>query len=196
MERIWKPWRSEGRCGLILSEPASGKFEGRGARSRWLLTPGVVALVVMLLCPGLLPIAETHAQPEADWRLDVNRQVFKAQSWNWVLRFVERQGDNLILGVVYKNNASSPRPIFLAEDFHTSTLLTDNETSAKYPLLAVSGISGEPTKVGRRKRKTALFTFPYPTGATDLTFSSVWITVWMMNAASRIQVEFPIPMPR
>ena len=181
---------------MILSEPDCGNCEGGGARSRWLLAPAVVALVVILLCPGLLPIAETHAQTETDWRLDVNRQVFKARSWNWVLRFVERKGDRLVLGVVYKNNASSPRPIFLAEDFHTSTLLTDNETSATYPLLTVNGISAEATKVGRLKRKTALFTFPYPTGATDLTFSSVWITVWMMNAASRIQVEFPIPMPR
>ena len=95
---------------------------------------------------------------------------------------------------MYKNNASSPRPIFLADDFQTSTLLTDQATTT-YPLLAVSGISGEPTKVGRLKRKTARFTFPYPTGATHLTFSSVWITVWMMNAASRVQVEFPIPIP-
>ena len=72
----------------------------------------------------------------------------------------------------------------------------DQATASTYPLLTVSGISAEATKVGRRKRKTALFTFPYPAGATQVTFSSVWITVWMMNAASRIQVEFPIPMPR
>ena len=178
---------------MIRSEPASGNQKGRGERSRWLLAP-VVVVLLGLLCPGLLPIAETHAQPETDWRLDVNRQVFKARSWNWVLRFVERKGDRLILGVVYKNNASSPRPIFLAEGFQTATLLTNQATATTYPVLAVSGISGEATKVGRRKHKTALFTFPYPTGATHLTFSSVWITVWMMNAASRIQVEFPIPL--
>ena len=166
-------------------------------RSQWPLVPAAVALlVVSLLCPGLIPVTETHAQPETDWRLEVNRQVFKAQSWNWVLRFVEKKGDRLVLGVVYKNNASSPRPIFLAEGFQTSTLLMDPATGTTYPLLAVSGISGEATKVGRLKRKTALFTFPYPTGATQVTFSSVWITVWMMNAASRIQVEFPVPMPR
>lgn len=143
-----------------------------------------------------MSLPEAHADPETDWRLDVNRQVFKARSWNWVLRFVEKKGDRLVLGVVYKNNASSPRPIFLAEDFQASTLLTDPATAMTYPLLAVSGVSGEATKVGRLKRKTALFTFPYPTGATHLTFSSVWITVWMMNAASRIQVEFPIPTSR
>ena len=194
MERIWKPWRSEGRCGLILSEPVCGNHGRRGTRSGWPLAPAVAVFVALLLCPGLLTFTEIHAQPEADWRLDVNRQVFKARSWNWVLRFVERQGDNLILGVAYINNASSPRPIFLAEDFEISTLLTD-QAAATYPLLAVSGISGEATKVGRRKRKTALFTFPYPTEATQVSFSSVWITVWMMNAASRIQVEFPIPMP-
>lgn len=113
-----------------------------------------------------------------------------------MLRFVEKQGDRLVLGVAYKNNASSPRPIFLAEGFRASVLLTDQATATTYPLLAVSGISGEATKVGRLKRKTALFTFPYPAEATRLTFSSVWITVWMMNAASRVQVEFPIPMPR
>ena len=111
------------------------------------------------------------------------------------MRFVERQGDRLVLGIIYKNNASSPRPIFLAEDFQDSTLLTDRATASAYPLLTASGISAEASKVGRLKRKSALFTFPYPTGATDLTFSSVWITVWMMNAASRIHVEFPIPMP-
>lgn len=110
-----------------------------------------------------------------------------------MLRFVEKQGDRLVLGVAYKNNASSPRPIFLAEGFQASTLLTDQATATTYPLLAVSGVSGEATKVGRLKRKTAFFTFPYPAEATRLTFSSVWITVWMMNAASRVQVEFPIP---
>ena len=178
---------------MILSKPTSGNREGRGLRSRW---PLALALVVLLLCPVLMPIPEAHAEPETDWRLNVNRQVFKSRSWNWVLRFVERQGDRLILGVAYKNNASSPRPIFLAEGFQASTLLTDQATAMTYPLITLSGISGEATKVGRLKRKTALFTFPYPTGATQLTFSSVWITVWMMNAASRIQVEFPIPIPR
>ena len=148
-----------------------------------------------LVYPGLMPIAETHAQSESDWRLDVNRMVFKARSWNWVLRFVEKKGDQLTLGVAYKNNASSPRPIFLAEGFETSTLLTD-PAMATYPLLAVSGISGDPTKVGRLKRKTALFTFPYPAGAAEVTFYSEWITVWMMNAASRIHVEFPIRVPQ
>ena len=152
------------------------------------------ALVVLLAWSVLMLVPEAHAEPETDWRLDVNRQVFKARSWNWVLRFVEKQGDRLVLGVAYKNNASSPRPIFLAEGFETATLLTDQATAATYPLLAVSGVSGEATKVGRLKLKTALFTFPYPTGATRLTFSSVWITVWMMNAASRVQVEFPIPL--
>lgn len=167
----------------------------RDVRPKWPLAPGIAGLILSLLCSGLLAVGETHAQPETDWRLDVNRQVFKARSWNWVLRFVERQGDRLVLGIIYKNNASSPRPIFLAEDFQDSTLLTDQATASAYPLLTASGISAEASKVGRLKRKSALFTFPYPTGATELTFSSVWITVWMMNAASRIHVEFPIPMP-
>ena len=180
---------------MIPSEPVAGSQEGRGGRSRWHVAPAIAVLAVLLLCPVLMPVPETHAEPETDWRLDVNRQVFKARSWNWILRFVEKQGDRLVLGVAYKNNASSPRPIFLAEGFQTSTLLTDQATAATYPLLAVSGISGEATKVGRLKRKTALFTFPYPTGATQLTFSSVWITVWMMNAASRIEVAFPVPLP-
>ena len=166
----------------------------RKTRSGRPLAPAVVVLLILSLwLAGAMPVPETHADAETDWRLDVNRQVFKARSWNWVLRYVERKGDRLVLGVVYKNNASSPRPIFLAEGFETSTLLTDQAKAMTYPLLTVSGVSGEATKVGRLKRKTALFTFPYPTGATQVTFSSVWITVWMMNAASRIEVEFPIP---
>ena len=147
-----------------------------------------------LLFAGVMPVAETHAQSDSDWRLEVNRQVFRARSWSWVLRFVEKKADRLTLGVTYKNNASSPRPIFLAEGFETSTLLTDPATLTSYPMLAVSGVSGDPTKVGRLKRKTALFTFPYPAGAGEITFSSVWITVWMMNAASRVHVEFPVPL--
>lgn len=148
-----------------------------------------------LVYAGLTPISETQAQGESDWRLDVNRQVFRARSWSWVLRFMEKKGDLLTVGIAFKNNASSPRPIFLAEGFEASTLLTDPTTSATYPLIEVSGVSGEATKVGRLKRKTALFTFPYPDGARELAFSSVWITVWMMNAASRIHVEFPIHVP-
>ena len=168
----------------------------RKTRSGRPLAPAAVVLLILSWwLPGAMPVPETHADAETDWRLDVNRQVFKARSWNWVLRFVERKGDRLVLGVVYKNNASSPRPIFLADGFETSTLLTDQATAATYPLLTVSGVSGEAIKVGRLKRKTALFTFPYPTGATQVTFSSVWITVWMMNAASRVHVEFPIPIP-
>ena len=171
--------------------------QGRGATSRRRLAAAVVVLgALSLVCPGLMPVTESLAQGESDWRLDVNRQAFKARSWNWVLRFVEKKGDQLTLGVAYKNNASSPRPIFLADGFEASTLLTDPTTSATYPLIEVSGVSGEATKVGRLKRKTALFTFPYPDGAGELTFSSVWITVWMMNAASRIHVEFPIQVPQ
>ena len=175
---------------MILSKQGGGVLS---RRQRAVAVAGVGFLC--LLYAGLMPVAETHAQNNADWRLDVNRQVFRARSWSWVLRFVEKKGDQLTLGIAYKNNASSPRPIFLAEGFETSILLTDPATSISYPLLAVSGISGDPTKVGRLKLKTALFTFPYPTGATEVTFSSVWITVWMMNAASRIHLEFPIPVP-
>ena len=167
--------------------------QGRGVKSCRHLAAAVALLGILLLAyPDLTPVMQTHAQSESDWRLDVNRRVFGARSWNWVLRFVEKKGDQLTLGIAYKNNASSPRPVFLAEGFETSTLLTDPATSTTYPLLAVSGVSGEATKVGRLKRKMALFTFPYPAGAAEVTFSSVWITVWMMNAASRVHVEFPI----
>lgn len=170
--------------------------KGRGAKSgRRLAAAAAVLGFLSLLQPGLVPVTDTYAQSESGWRIDPNRQVFKARSWNWVLRFIEKKGDRLVIGLAYKNNASSPRPIFLAEGFETSTLLTDPATAMAYPLLAVSGISGDPTKVGRLKRKTALFTFPYPAGATEVTLSSVWITVWMMNAASRVHVEFPIRLP-
>ena len=171
--------------------------QGRGIRSR---RRRAVAVAVVgffcLLFVSVMPVAETHAQSDSDWRLEVNRQVFRARSWSWVLRFVEKKADQLTLGVAYKNNASSPRPVFLAEGFETSTLLLDPATSTSYPMLAVSGISGDPTKVGRLKRKTALFTFPYPAGTNEVTFSSVWITVWMMNAASRVHVEFPVRLPQ
>ncbi|MDE0208001.1 MAG: hypothetical protein OXP66_18445 [Candidatus Tectomicrobia bacterium] len=170
--------------------------QGRRTISRRRLAAAAVVLgFLTTVYPALTPVPETHAQSQSDWRLNVNRRVFTARSWNWVLRFVEKKGDQLTLGVAYKNNASSPRPIFLAEGFETSTLLTD-AAAATYPMLSVSGISGDPTKVGRLKLKTALFTFPYPAGAAEVTFSSVWITVWMMNAASRIHVEFPVRLPQ
>ena len=168
---------------------------GRGAAPRRRLAAAVALGFLWLMVPALAPGGEALAQGDSDWRLDVNRQVFKARSWSWVLRFVEKTGDRLTLGIAYKNNASSPRPIFLAEGFETSTLLTDAAASVTWPMLAVSGIAGDPTKVGRLKRKTARFTFPYPAGAAEITFSSVWITVWMMNAASRIHVEFPLRLP-
>ena len=171
--------------------------QGRGAKSRRHLVAALAVLgFLSLVYAGLTPISETQAQGESDWRLDVNRQVFRSRSWSWVLRFVEKKGDQLTVGIAFKNNASSPRPIFLAEGFETSTLLTDPATSATYPMLEVGGISGDPTKVGRLKLRTALFTFPYPAEAAEVTFSSVWITVWMMNAASRIHVEFPFRMPQ
>ena len=157
----------------------------------------LVALLFMFSIMSLLCTESMLAQAQdgQNWRVDINRQVFKNLSWSWVLRYIEKEGDSLIVGIAYKNNASSARPIYLDEAFQESTQLTDNETSQAYPVMAVSGISAESTQVGRRKRKEARFTFPYPAGSTQLSFSSVWITGWMMNAASRMQVEFPLILP-
>ncbi|MEE8305324.1 MAG: hypothetical protein V3S24_23120 [Candidatus Tectomicrobia bacterium] len=140
-------------------------------------------------------ITPSQKQPAVDWRVDVNKQVFKAQSWSWILRFIEKQGETLVIDMAYKNNASSARPIFLSPDFKTSTQLTDSVTAAVSRLTAVSGIGPEKTQVGRMKSKSARFTFAYPQGTTQIRFSSVWITVWMMNAAARMQVDFPIDLP-
>ena len=93
----------------------------------------------------------------------------------------------------HARNASSPQRIFLSEGCETSTLTTDPAASTTKPLVAASGISGGATKVGRLNIKTALFTFPYPAGTDEPGFSSVWINVWMMNAASRVR---RIPDPR
>ena len=136
---------------------------------------------------------ETVQMPvSTDWRLDINRTVVKINRWKWVLRYVERRSDTLIVGIVARNNASTNRPLFLESDFKSKIILLDERTQKNYPVLKVSGISDAYIHVKRKTSKETKFVFQYPEGAESVQFSSEWLTALMGGAATWMEVKFPI----
>ena len=158
-------------------------------------------LSLVTLISGL-EVAQTNAEESpretaqmpvsTDWRLDINRTVVKINRWKWVLRYVERRSDTLIVGIVARNNASTNRPLFLESNFKSKIILLDERTQKNYPVLKVSGISDAYIHVKRKTSKETKFVFQYPEGAESVQFSSEWLTALMGGAATWMEVKFPI----
>ena len=130
-----------------------------------------------------------------NWRADFNAKVAERNHWRWTLRRVERIGDRLAVSLRFRNNASTGRPILLEDQYLETISLVDEQAGMQFALLAVDGVSEEPTAVDRRKSKTAVFTFEYPFGASTVRFASRWISMRMGGEASVMRVEFPIDLP-
>ena len=158
-------------------------------------------LSLVTLISGLV-VGQPHAEESpgetvqmpvsTDWRFDINRTVVKINRWKWVLRYVERRSDTLIVGIVARNNASTNRPLFLESDFKSKIILLDERTQKNYPVLKVSGISDAYIHVKRKTSKETKFVFQYPEGAESVQFSSEWLTALMGGAATWMEVKFPI----
>ncbi len=158
------------------------------------LALGVLALGLAFALP--VPMATADDVAEAgDWRASVNSKVVDSSHWAFTLRGVEKLGDTLKVSLVFRNNASQPRPLFLEDDFKSRIYLTDPDSNQRFALLSADGISEQITPVGRHKSKYAKFTFEYPEGAETVRFSSKWITMLMRGTATVIEVEFDIPLP-
>ena len=156
----------------------------------------ILAGCLVLLGAAAASAQDTSGVPDgADWRAEVNQRVVQSQHWSWVLRYVERKGETLTIGLAFRNNAVSNRPVFLDADFETTIVLVDDDTSESWPLLSVKGISEEVTRVDRKASREASFTFRYPQGAKSVRFNSIWITMIMMGAAAVIPVEFRLALP-
>ena len=162
-----------------------------------------ICFVMMLAVEPLTPAQETNrpdggtdapGELRVDWRRDFNKTVFKAQHWIWILKYVERKGDTLAIGLAYKNKGNSERPMFMDREYMTTTYITDVHTTERYPLQAIEGISTVITNVERSKSKTARFTFSYPGSATQVRFKSRWITMFMRGAATVIDVNIPLDL--
>lgn len=139
---------------------------------------------------------DVRGVPEgANWRADVNRTVITAQHWTWVLRYVERQGETLTIGLAVKNGAVNNRPLFLGADYKSTIALVDQATAERYPLQSVEGISEQITRVDRSAGHETRFVFDYPEGARAVRFTSVWITAIMAGAVSVMPVDFPLSLP-
>lgn len=152
--------------------------------------------LVFLGLPGMgLAMDETAIPEGADWRAEPNRGVVRDNHWRWTLRSVERIGDTLTVTLHYKNNASTARPLLLEDQYMTSIALVDDAADARFPLIAVDGISEQITAVKRKKGKSAVFTFAYPIGANAVRFSSNWISMRMGGEASVMEVDFKIEIP-
>jgi hypothetical protein len=132
---------------------------------------------------------------DGNWRADLNRQVANSAHWSWILRRVERQGDNLSIVLSIRNNATNRRPIFLGPEYMATIALIDADTAARFPLLSVSGVSDQLLEVERSKSTSATFIFRYPEGVKSVRFNSSWIAMIMQGAASVIAVEFPLDLP-
>ena len=144
---------------------------------------------------GAPPPAATEAAASADWRAETNRTVAEANHWRWRLRALERRGDTLTVGVSVRNGASTGRPIYLELDYMDSIALVDEETGARFALLAVEGVSASAVAVGRRSSKFAEFTFRFPEGARSVVFDSRWVSMQMAGAAAPMDVAFAIALP-
>ena len=71
----------------------------------------------------------------------------------------------------------------------------DEETGARFALIAVEGVSASAVAVGRRSSKFAEFTFPFPEGARSVVFDSRWVSMQMAGAAAPMDVAFAIALP-
>ncbi len=141
------------------------------------------------------PAAETADESEIHWRTEMNAAVAKANHWRWRLRFLERRGDTLTVGVSFRNGGSTARPIYLDSDYMETVALVDQTNGARFALVAVDGVSEQATGVERKASGAARFTFRFPEGARSVTFTSRWVSMRMQGAAAGMTVEFPIELP-
>lgn len=141
------------------------------------------------------PPAAAGEATDASWRVEANAAVAEANHWRWRLRFLERRGDTLTVGLSVRNDATTGRPIYLDADYMEAVALVDAETGARFPLLAAKGISESAVAVDRRSSMRAEFTFRFPEGAREVTFASRWVSMRMQGAAAAMRVDFPIALP-
>lgn len=140
------------------------------------------------------PAAET-AEPASDWRVEANETVAESNHWRWRLRFLERRGDRLAVGMSYRNGGNTGRPLFLDAGHHDTVALVDEASGARFALVGVTGISGDITAVPRKSSGFAEFVFRFPEGARSVRFTSVWMSMRMAGALAMMPVDFPIALP-
>jgi hypothetical protein len=160
---------------------------------------GIGALIVTVVVAAAAPAAVAQdvdsGQVGGSWRAHLNRTVAEHNHWRWILRYVERNGDTLTVGLDYKNVASTGRPLLLAADYMTAIALENRTTAERFPLIEVEGISAEATPVERHETRRARFVFAYPKGAEAVRFDSKWISMRMGGEASVAEVGFSIAIP-
>jgi len=139
--------------------------------------------------------SEAAAAAPENWRTDVNRTVFKKDNWTWTLRYVERTGDTLEVRLAYRNNGVNGRGLLLGSGYEDEVALVAPDSSNRFSLRAVDGISTRITRLERNDARDAVFQFTYPEGAKEVVFSSEWVMPMMGGTARFIDVEFPIPGP-
>ena len=145
--------------------------------------------------PGGAAPPAAAVEANTDWRAEMNAVVAEENHWRWRLRSVERRGDTLVVGVSYRNGATTGRPIFFEADYMETTALVDADSGARFAVVAVDGISEEMVSVDSRKSKLALFTFPFPEDAGSVTFTSRWMSMQMAGFRAAMEVDFPIDLP-
>lgn len=157
------------------------------------------ALIVVLALAAAPPGATAQDLRTGDvgesWRASLNQTVADRNHWKWILRYVERHGDTLAIGLNYKNAASTGRPLLLAADYMTAIALVNDATAERFSLIGVEGISAEVTPIDRHETRQARFVFAYPEGADEVSFASQWISMRMGGEASVTEVGFSIAIP-
>ena len=159
-----------------------------------LLAAAVAAPAAAMQAAGPPPAAAGEAADES-WRVEANAAVAEANHWRWRLRFLERRGDTLTVGLSVRNDATTGRPIYLDADYMESVALVDTATGARFPLLSAKGISESAVAVDRKSSMRAEFAFRFPEGAREVTFASRWVSMRMQGAAAAMRVNFPIALP-
>ena len=127
-------------------------------------------------CPEVPP---EEAIPEEaivgeDWKVKLGQEIGHARDIKFTLQDVERRGDNLIVGIGFRNEHERIVPVQLPKDFQESTLLLDDKVGTEYKVSRIRGLSvRESLNITPGAMRVAHFTFPFPEGVEKARLASV-----------------------
>ena len=135
-------------------------------------------------CPHCGRLIKAEAIPEEavvveDWKVKLGpEQEIVGRGGGDILEFtlqyVERKGNDLIVGIGLRNIAREALAVRLPEDFQVSTLLLDEKVGTKYKIRRIRGLSvRESLRIAPRGKKVAHFTFPFPEGVKKIRLDGV-----------------------
>ncbi|MCD5401784.1 hypothetical protein LR013_04245 [candidate division NPL-UPA2 bacterium] len=145
-------------------------------------------------CPHCGRLIKAEAIPQeataGDWKVRVKREIRRGHKVKFTLQYVERRGDNLIVGIGFRNITERVVPVQLPKNFQESTLLLDDQVGTEYRIRRIRGLSVERLNIAPGAMRVAHFTFPFPEGVEKARLTSMLTIEW---GSSPLSVAFTIP---